>query len=177
MEGDPNSSEVSGFEGLGSIPSELIAGDEQFDSENVTHAMITADGTTVPITLNPETGQFMTPDGQTVQVQMATSEDLVPQDTDESEPMLQEESHREHEDSHFDPGTANVASGAFHVISSDETETGHNQVMIKQESVAHHPTMETSQLPSNLQLLQSDGGAVVMKNHINILFCYVLLNT
>ena len=177
MEGDPNSSEVSGFEGLGSIPSELIAGDEQFDSENVTHAMITADGTTVPITLNPETGQFMTPDGQTVQVQMATSEDLVPQETDGSEPMLHEESHREHEDSHFDhPGTENMASGAFQVISSDETETGHNQVVIKQESVAHTP-METSQLPSNLQLLQSDGGAVVMKNHINILFCYALLNT
>ena len=172
MEGDPNSSEVSGFEGLGSIPSELIAGDEQFDSENVTHAMITADGTTVPITLNPETGQFMTPDGQTVQVQMATSEDLVPQETDGSEPMLHEESHREHEDSHFDhPGTANMeTSGAFQVISSDETETGHNQVVIKQESVAHTP-METSQLPSNLQLLQSDGGAVViMKNHIKLFF-------
>ena len=171
MEGDPNSSEVSGFEGLGSIPSELIAGDEQFDSENVTHAMITADGTTVPITLNPETGQFMTPDGQTVQVQMATSEDLVPQETDGSEPMLHEESHREHEDSHFDHGAANMeTSGAFQVISSDETETGHNQVVIKQESVAHTP-METSQLPSNLQLLQSDGGAVViMKNHIKLFF-------
>merc|ERR1712223_197138 len=167
MEGDPNSSEVSGFEGLGSIPSELIAGDEQFDSENVTHAMITADGTTVPITLNPETGQFMTPDGQTVQVQMATSEDLVPQDTDGSEPMLHEESHREHEDTHFDPGTANVASGAFQVISSDETETGHNQVVIKQESVAPTP-METSQLPSNLQLLQSDGGAVYVLNSNSI---------
>ena len=174
MEGDPNSSEVSGFEGLGSIPSELIAGDEQFDSENVTHAMITADGTTVPITLNPETGQFMTPDGQTVQVQMATSEDIVPQDTDGSEPMLHEESHREHEDTHFDPGTANVASGAFQVISSDETETGHNQVVIKQESVAPTP-METSQLPSNLQLLQSNGGAVViMKNHINVVWVYEL---
>merc|ERR1711953_1173 len=109
----------------------------------------------------------MTPDGQTVQVQMATSEDIVPQDTDGSEPMLHEESHREHEDTHFDPGTANVASGAFQVISSDETETGHNQVVIKQESVAPTP-METSQLPGNLQLLQSDGGAVYVLNSNSI---------
>merc|ERR1712038_1663363 len=40
--------------------------------------------------------------------------------------------------------------------------------MIKQESVAHHPTMETSQLPSNLQLLQSDGGAVYVLNSNSI---------
>ena len=35
----------------------------------VTHAMITADGRAVPITIHPETGAYMTPDGQTLVTQ------------------------------------------------------------------------------------------------------------
>ena len=39
------------------------------DMAGVTHAMITADGRAVPITIHPETGAYMTPDGQTLVTQ------------------------------------------------------------------------------------------------------------
>ena len=152
MEGDRSEAP---FEALASISSELMGdsgvtvSQEQFDSENVTHAMITADGTTVPITLNPETGQFITPDGQTVQVQMASDETAF---NDENETVLPDS--QEHD---FD----STPSGSFQVINSDvnveKPETHTPAVVIKQESVA----MESPSLPSNVQLLQGDGGAVV----------------
>ena len=152
MEGDRSEAP---FEALASISSELMGdtgvtvSQEQFDSENVTHAMITADGTTVPITLNPETGQFITPDGQTVQVQMASDETAF---NDENETVLPDS--QEHD---FD----STPSGSFQVINSDvnveKPETHAPSVVIKQESVA----MESPSLPSNVQLLQGDGGAVV----------------
>ena len=39
------------------------------DGNLATHAMITADGQTVAVTFDPETGQYVTPDGQTFMVQ------------------------------------------------------------------------------------------------------------
>ena len=71
MEGDPGE---ASFEGLMEAGHDVSAVDDHFDPNTITHAMITPDGTTVPITLNPETGQFMTPDGQAVQVQMQSDE-------------------------------------------------------------------------------------------------------
>ena len=41
----------------------------EIGSAGVTHAMITADGRAVPITIHPETGAYMTPDGQTLVTQ------------------------------------------------------------------------------------------------------------
>ena len=146
------------MEDLTSIPSELIAGDasvavsqEHFDAENVTHAMITADGQTVPITLNPETGQFMTPDGQTVQVQMAADETAY---QDESESVLPDAQ----EESQFDP----TAAGTFQVITSEDVavekpEPQPQTVVIKQENLP----LEASNIPGNLQLIQGENGAVV----------------
>ena len=75
------------LEPLTEIPTELMATSSMQDDQlmdqggaagepAVTHAMITADGQTVPITLNPETGQYTTPDGQTVEVQLASEEDV-----------------------------------------------------------------------------------------------------
>ena len=52
MEGEP---EEGSFEGLMEAGHEAV--DDHFDPNTITHAMITPDGTTVPITLNPETGR------------------------------------------------------------------------------------------------------------------------
>ena len=52
MEGEP---EEGSFEGLMEAGHEAV--DDHFDPNTITHAMITPDGTTVPITLNPETGK------------------------------------------------------------------------------------------------------------------------
>lgn len=74
--GEENEEVVAGNSGN----AELSSGDlETFDTiqdelnrmsadedDNVTHAMITADGTAVPVTMNPDTGHFMTADGDIV---------------------------------------------------------------------------------------------------------------
>lgn len=73
------------LEALANIQAELdrLAA-EQTDHQEVTHAMITEDGTTVPLTLNPETGQYMTHDGQPVIVSGAEvgSQSILPDTTD-----------------------------------------------------------------------------------------------
>merc|ERR1719225_1311985 len=76
MDGEPGES----FEGLMETGHDVSTGEEHFDPHAITHAMITPDGTTVPITLNPETGQFMTPDGQAVQVPMQSDQSSVVSD-------------------------------------------------------------------------------------------------
>ena len=46
-------------------------------SAGVTHAMITADGRAVPITIHPETGAYMTPDGQTLVTQEVDGQQVI----------------------------------------------------------------------------------------------------
>ena len=43
----------------------------------VTHAMITADGRAVPITIHPETGAYMTADGQTLVTQEVDGQQVI----------------------------------------------------------------------------------------------------
>jgi hypothetical protein len=142
MEADRNE---AGFEALASIPNELITGEaaEQFDS-NVTHAMITADGTTVPITLNPETGQFMTSDGQMVQVQMATEEQEY---GEEAETVLPDDAGA---DTSFE-------QSSFQVVTSDIGQAT-STVTVKDESYA--ALVDQTQSSGQIQLISSDGSMV-----------------
>lgn len=143
------------FEGLAAIPSELIEAEqnvsaegEAFDASSVTHAMITPDGTTVPITLNPETGQFMTPDGQTVQVQMAEDEDDPAAATysEESETVLPDQTNEEVAMA-IEDGSGGTS---FQVVEQPQT------VVIKEENYST-PMIEQHAIGGNLQLVSSDG--------------------
>ena len=145
------------FEGLAAIPSELIETEQNvvgeggaFDASNVTHAMITADGTTVPITLNPETGQFMTPDGQTVQVQMAGDEAETTETSyaEESETVLPDQANEE-----VAMAIEDGSGTAFQVVEQPQT------VVIKEENYAA-PIIEPHSIGGNLQLVSSDGAMV-----------------
>ncbi|XP_059085160.1 protein lin-54 homolog [Tigriopus californicus] len=62
--------------------------DPMNEGEANSYAMITADGQTVPITYNPETGQYMTPDGQPIVIQ---EEDEQPPPPEEPEVEAQPE--------------------------------------------------------------------------------------
>ena len=150
MESDRND---AAFEGLSAIHSELIeteqsvtAEGDHFDASTVTHAMITADGTTVPITLNPETGQFMTPDGQTVQVQMPEEE--AETYAEESETVLPDQGGEE-----VAMAIEESAGTSFQVVEQPQT------VVIKEENFAT-PMIESSAIGGNLQLVSSDGAMV-----------------
>ena len=146
------------FEGLAAIPSELIETEqnvsvegEAFDASSVTHAMITPDGTTVPITLNPETGQFMTPDGQTVQVQMAEDEIATTSYSEESETVLPDQIANEEVAMAIDQDGHSGTS--FQVVEQPQT------VVIKEESYST-PMIEQHTIGGNLQLVSSDGAMV-----------------
>merc|ERR1712241_1449765 len=93
--------------------------EEHFDPNAITHAMITPDGTTVPITLNPETGQFMTPDGQAVQVQMQSDETEFMEDSESVLPDQEVDGvgmEHEHETSSFQIMSAPAQQGPSTVV-------------------------------------------------------------
>ena len=167
MDGDRNE---GAFAGLAAISGELIATDgdgageeDQFGAGGVTQAMITQDGTTVAITLNPETGQFMTADGQTVQVQMAPDDGAY---AEESETVLPD--HVESGGVSYDQDGATP----FQVISTDMDMVEKSQaqtVVIKDENYS----IDTSHMGGNLQLVSGDGQMVC--DYFNIRkFAYIL---
>ena len=151
---EPERNEAT-FEGLAAIPSELIETEQNmsaegghFDASAVTHAMITADGTTVPITLNPETGQFITPDGQTVQVQMPEEE--AEAYAEESETVLPDQGGEE-----VAMAIEESTGTPFQVVEQPQT------VVIKEENFGT-PMIESSAMGGNLQLVSSDGAMVII---------------
>lgn len=77
-----------------SLKSCIPCGRFQNEGEGNSYAMITADGQTVPITYNPETGQYMTPDGQPIVIQEENEqpepEPEIPEPETEPEPMVVE---------------------------------------------------------------------------------------
>lgn len=122
---------------------------DQFDTSTITHAMITPDGTTVPITLNPETGQFMTPDGQAVQVQMPNNDET--EYMEEVEAVLPDQEVDVNMD-HSDASTLQVMASASN---QQETPT----VVVKEEG--SFPIIEQSPVSSgNIQVLSGDGSMV-----------------
>ena len=157
MDGEPGE---SSFEGLMETGHDVSTGEDQFDPNTITHAMITPDGTTVPITLNPETGQFMTPDGQAVQVQMQSDETEFMEDSEsvlpdqEVDNVGMDHSH-EHETSSFQIMAAPAQQGPSTVVVKEEN---HYPMQIDQSSVVSD---------GNIQVLSSDG-SMVCRDLLNI---------
>jgi len=123
--------------------------EEHFDPNAITHAMITPDGTTVPITLNPETGQFMTPDGQAVQVQMQSDETEFMEDSESVLPD-QEVDGVGMEHSH--------ETSSFQIMQAPVQQQGPSTVVVKTEE--NYPMqIDQSSVVSdgNIQVLSSDG--------------------
>jgi len=144
MDGEPGES----FEGLMETGHDVSTGEEHFDPNAITHAMITPDGTTVPITLNPETGQFMTPDGQAVQVQMQSDETEFMEDSESVLPDQEVDGvgmEHSHETSSFQIMPAPVQQGPPTVMVKTEE---NYPMQIDQSSVVSD---------GNIQVLSSDG--------------------
>ena len=136
------------FEGLMETGHQVVAGEDQFDASTITHAMITPDGTTVPITLNPETGQFMTPDGQAVQVQVASDDAEFMHE--ESETVLPDEEVMD-QGEEADQEVAAVsaaASSSFQVLAHPQA----------QQSIPVQ--LDQGSGSGNIQVLSSDGSMV-----------------
>ena len=158
MDGEPGES----FEGLMETGHDVSTGEEHFDPNAITHAMITPDGTTVPITLNPETGQFMTPDGQAVQVQMQSDETEFMEDSESVLPDQEVDGvgmEHSHETSSFQIMPAPVQQGPPTVMVKTEE---NYPMQIDQSSVVSD---------GNIQVLSSDGSMVrenfsVQKLHV-----------
>ena len=149
MDGEPGE---SSFEGLMETGHDVSTGEDQFDPNTITHAMITPDGTTVPITLNPETGQFMTPDGQAVQVQMQSDETEFMEDSESVLPDQEVDGvgmEHSHETSSFQIMPAPVQQGPPTVMVKTEE---NYPMQIDQSSV------QVSD--GNIQVLSSDGSMV-----------------
>ena len=148
---DPVGNE-STFENLMETGEELDGSGVAYDPSTITHAMITADGQTVPITLNPNTGEFLTPDGQTVQVQMA-SEEGADEYMEQAESVLPDQSEEvdvSMEQSEPAPGPS------YHVISQPQVQTSQPQVVVKQEQ----SFPQIIEQPNNIQVLSGDGQMV-----------------
>jgi len=148
MDGEPGE---SSFEGLMETGHDVSTGEDQFDPNTITHAMITPDGTTVPITLNPETGQFMTPDGQAVQVQMQSDETEFMEDSESVLPDQEVDNvgmEQEHETSSFQIMAAPAQQGPSTVVQV-KNEENHYPMQIDQSSVVSDA--------GNIQVLSSDG--------------------
>ena len=151
MDGEPGE---SSFEGLMETGHDVSTGEDQFDPNTITHAMITPDGTTVPITLNPETGQFMTPDGQAVQVQMQSDETEFMEDSESVLPDQEVDNvgmEQEHETSSFQIMAAPAQQGPSTVVQV-KNEENHYPMQIDQSSVVSDA--------GNIQVLSSDGSMV-----------------
>ncbi len=166
-----------GLEPLTELPSELMAaGAEQIMEAGggaadgaVTHAMITADGQTVPITLNPETGQYMTADGQTVEVQMASEEDM---SSYEATAVTTEQASIP-----VAPELAEPEAGGQQIIETNPssfqivaTQPQESQVIqqssvvdVKTETLASSIIEPQAQAGGNIQLISTDGQVVRIK--------------
>jgi len=160
MEGEPGE---ASFEGLMEAGHDVSAVDDHFDPNTITHAMITPDGTTVPITLNPETGQFMTPDGQAVQVQMQSDETEY---MDDSESVLPDPQDVEGVHTGMDHGHE---TSSFQVMSAADAvvQQGPPQaVMVKTEENYPMQIDQSSVQVSdgNIQVLSSDGSMYFVSN-------------
>ena len=155
MEGEPGE---ASFEGLMEAGHDVSAVDDHFDPNTITHAMITPDGTTVPITLNPETGQFMTPDGQAVQVQMQSDETEYMDDSESVLPDPQDVEGVQGMDHGHETSSFQVMSAADAVQQQGPPQT----VMVKTEENYPMQIDQSSVQVSdgNIQVLSSDGSMV-----------------
>jgi len=149
MDGEPGE---SSFDGLMETGHDVSTGEEHFDPNAITHAMITPDGTTVPITLNPETGQFMTPDGQAVQVQMQSDDTEFMEDSESVLPDQEVDGHEGMVHSH--------ETSSFQIMPAPvQQQQGPSTVVVKSEENYSPMQIDQSSVVSdgNIQVLSSDG--------------------